>query len=108
MAIIKLETASWGSYLDKFSVNLPQQEAEIMVESLKLGSQIEAQSVRLYSVNYDHKDDIIIVSLEGLEHIIHRPVSIFVDEAEGQVMSLEVIDREDMHHLILLRNKTTS
>jgi hypothetical protein len=103
MAVKKLEKGRWGTYLDQFSIHLPVQVAEVMVESLKLGSRVEAEWVRIFSVNYDHKDDIIVISLEGLEHIIHRPKTIFIDESDGQVTSLEIIDVAEAHHLVLLR-----
>ena len=103
MTIEKLEKARWGTYLDQFSKHLPLQLAEVCVESLKSGGQIEAEWVQIYSINYDHKDDIIVISLDGLEHIIHRPKVISCDESDGLVTSLEVIDMEDTHHLVQLR-----
>jgi hypothetical protein len=103
MAVKKLEKDVWGTYLDHFSTHLPVQLAEVMVESLALGSQVEAEWLRIFSVNYDHKDDIIIIALEGLDHIIHAPKTIFVDEAQGQVTSLEIIDLDEVRHLIQLR-----
>ncbi len=103
MAVSKLEKGRWGKYLDQFSTQLPLQLAEVMVESLKLGSQVEAEWVRIFSVNYDHKDDIIIISLDGLEHIIHRPTTIFIDESGGQLTSIEIIDVGNTHHLVQLR-----
>jgi len=103
MAVKKLEKGHWGTYLDQFSKQLPVQLAEVMVESLKLGSQVEAKWLRVFSVNYDHKDDIIVISLDGLEHIIHRPKTIFIDDSDGIVTSLEVIDVDDTHHLVQFR-----
>ena len=103
MTVKKLENAHWGPYLNQFSKNLPVQAAEVRVESLILGSHVEAEWVHIFSVNYDHKDDIVVVSLEGLEHIIHHPKTIFIDESDGQVTSLEIIDQEDVHHLVQLR-----
>jgi hypothetical protein len=103
MAVKKLDQARWGTYFDQFSKHLPAQLAEVMVESLKLGSQVEAEWLRIFSVNYDHKDNIIIVSLDGLEHIIHRPKTIFIDDSDGLVTSFEVIDVDDTHHLVQLR-----
>jgi hypothetical protein len=69
----------------------------------KLGSQVEAEWLRIFSVNYDHKDDIIIIALDGLEHIIHRPNTIFIDDLDGQVTSLEVVDADHTRHLVQLR-----
>lgn len=103
MTVKKLEKAHWGPYFNEFSKHLPVELAEIMVESLKLGSQVEAEWVRIFGVTYDHKDDVLVISLEGLEHIIHRPQTVFVDESGGMVTSLEAIDADGVHHLVQFR-----
>jgi len=103
MAVKKLEKAHWGVYFDQFSKHLPVELADIRVESLQLGNLVEAEWLRIYGVTYDHKDDILVISLEGLEHIIHRPKTVFIDEAGGLVTSVEAIDAEDVHHLVQLR-----
>ena len=103
MAIKKLGKEFWGLCLNQFSTQMPVQLAEVLVESLALGSQVEAEWVRIFSINYDHKDDIIVIALEGLDHIIHAPKTIFVDDSEGQVTSVEIIDLDDVRHLVQLR-----
>jgi hypothetical protein len=103
VAVKKLETERWGPYLDQISKHLLGQLAEVMVESLKLGGQVEAEWVQIFGVNYDHKDDIVIISLAGLEHVIHTPKTIFIDESTGQLTSVEIIDLADIHHLVQLR-----
>ncbi len=106
MATTKLAHELWGPRLDQFSRDLTAQCAEVTVESLGLGSQLEAEWVRIFSVNYDHKDDIIIISLEGLEHIIHHPKMIFTEEASGQISSVEIIDEAGIRHIVQLRKLT--
>jgi len=103
MAIKKLAKAHWGTYFNQLSIHLPVQQAEVIIESPKLGVQVEANWVRIFGISYDHKDDIIIIALDGLDHIIHWPKTIFVDEADGAVTSLEAIDVDDVGHLVQLR-----
>ena len=98
-----LEKAHWGAYFNQFSKQLPVEQSEVVVRSLNLGNQVEAEWLRIYGVTYDHKDDNLIISVDGLEHIIHRPLTIFVEELEGAVTSLEAVDAADVHHFVQLR-----
>jgi len=38
------------------------------------------------------KDDIMEVAIEGLDHMIHTPRELYVEEEGGELSSLEVID----------------
>jgi hypothetical protein len=103
MAVKKLEKANWGRYFDRVSKNIPLELAEIRVSSLNLGNQVSAEWLRIFGVTYDHKDDILVISLDGFEHIIHRPETIYADESHGELSSLEAIDTSGVKHLLLLR-----
>ncbi len=103
MAIRKLDKENWGPYFDRLSKNLPVEQAEIKVSSLNLGNQTEAEWLRIMGVTYDHKNDILVISLDGLEHIIHRPKVIFVDEINGVLKSFEAMDADDVQHIVQLR-----
>ncbi len=99
----KLERALWRPYLDELSKKLSGEEAEVRVSGLKLGSQVEAEWLPLRGVTYDHKDDILMISLEGLEHIIHNPKSVYVEGANGMLTSLEAVDPDGVKCVLLLR-----
>lgn len=99
----KLERALWRPYLDEFSKKLSGEEAEVRVAGMKLGSQVEAEWVPLRGITYDHKDDILMISLEGLEHIIHNPKTIYVDTGNGVLTSLEAADADGVRCVIQLR-----
>ncbi len=103
MAVKKLEKANWGRYFDWVSKNIPLETAEIRVSSLNLGNQVSAEWLRIFGVTYDHKDDILVISLDGFEHIIHGPESIFADELHGELSGLEVIGTNGVQHVVLLR-----
>ncbi len=104
MAILKLEKDAWGPYFDQMSKTLIGKQAEIEVASLDLGSQIEAEWVPLLGITYDHKDDLIEILLEDLDHLIHQPREVYIDYGVGGLISLEVIDDEDVRQIIKLRD----
>ena len=82
----------WGKYLDRVSRGMVGLRAEIEVASLELGDQIEAQYLPIAGIFYDHKDDLVGVTLEGLDHMIRHPQSIYVEESGDGVAAIAVID----------------
>jgi hypothetical protein len=104
MSIQKLEKTTWRPYFDHMSKILEGKRAEIEVASLKIGDQIEAEWLPLYGITYDPKDDLIEIALEGLDHMIHKPREVYVDQEAVELTSMEVIDAEDFHQIVKLRD----
>src|ERR1700726_2863504 len=102
--IMKLEKSQWRGYFDRVSKALVSKRAEIEVASLKLGDQIEAEWLPLLGISYDPKDDIIEIALEGVDHLIPKPREVYVEENGLELSSLEVIDAEGTHQIIVLKD----
>jgi hypothetical protein len=103
MGTENLDRARWRPYFDLLSRKLSGEEAEVRVAALNLGSQVEAEWAPLKGVIYDHKDNILVVSFEGLEHIIHQPKTIYVNLTNGTLTSLEVVDADNVKCVVRLR-----
>ena len=99
----KLEKSEWASFLDRFDKGLADTQAEIEVASLNLGDQVQAEWVPLIGIVYDPKDDIVEVAVENLDHIIQRPQELYVEEEDGELSSLTVVDDEGVHHVVNFR-----
>lgn len=104
MTIAKLDKEVWHPYFDAMSKVLTGKRAEIEVDSLQLGSQIQAQWLPLLGIVYDPKSDIVEVALEGLDHMIHHPREVYVDIDVTGLTSVEVIDEDDERQVITLRD----
>lgn len=104
MALSKLEKPKWHAYFDHMSKVLDGKRVEIEVDALAIGSQIEAEWLPLLGITYDPKDDVVEVALEGLDHMIHKPRDVFVDQIAVDLSSVEVIDNDDFRHIIKLRD----
>ena len=100
----QLEKSQWRAYFDRMSKALVGKRAEIEVASLKLGDQIEAEWLPLLGISYDPKDDIIEIALEGVDHLIPKPREVYVEENGLELSSLEVIDAEGTHQIIILKD----
>jgi hypothetical protein len=77
MATRKLDKRQWHTFFDRISRLLEGKQAEIEVASLALGDQVEAEWLPLVGIEYDPKDDLVEVALEGLDHLIPKPREIY-------------------------------
>jgi hypothetical protein len=104
MVTSRLEKPQWQAYFDQVSKGLAGKQAEIEVNSLKLGNQTEAEWLPFYGITYDPKNDIVEVVLEGLDHLIHKPREVFVEHDSVEMHSVEIIDQDDVRQIVRLRN----
>lgn len=104
MALTQLAKAQWQAYFDRVSKALPAKNALIEVAGLGLGQQFEAEWVPLLGVTYDPKDDVLVVAVEGLEHLIRDPRQIHVDQEADSLLSFEAVDAGGDHHIVVLKD----
>jgi hypothetical protein len=98
----QLNKSEWQPYFDRVSKALAGEQAEIEVSSLELGNQIEARWVPLLGITYDPKSDVVEVLVEGLDHLIQHPQTVYI-EHNGGLHSMEVIDDSDTRQIVRLR-----
>lgn len=103
MAIRKLEKTEWGPFLGTLSQTLTGQRVEIEVDSLRLGSQVEAEWLPMLGITYEAKSDALDIALDGLDHVVRKPKAIYVDQDSLGVSSLEVIDGDDEQSIVRFR-----
>ena len=103
MSVRKLEKSDFRSFFDHLSKTLKGGEAEIEVASLALGDQVQTRWLPLLGLTYDPKDDVFEVALEGLDHLIHKPQDVYVDDSVGQLTSIEIIDADGGRQIVKLK-----
>jgi hypothetical protein len=104
MATVKLDKAAWHRYFDQMTKSLlVGKQVEIEATSMKFGDQIEQEWIQLLGITYDHKDDLIEILVEGLDHLIHKPREVWVDHGVIGLVSMEVVDADDVKQIIRLR-----
>ena len=106
MTTRKIEKTEWKTFFDGVSKvgGLDTKCAEIEVLGLNLGDHIAAEWVPMLGVDYDPGSDVLEIGLEGLNHLIHRPKMIFVEESAAGLLSISVTDEDDIQHIIRLRD----
>ena len=60
--------------------------------------------VPLDGVVYDPKDDVAELALEGIDHLISHPCEIWVDDEDGVLSTLEIVDAEGTRHIVHFRD----
>ncbi|HUZ90457.1 MAG TPA: DUF5335 domain-containing protein [Methylocella sp.] len=103
MTAQKLEKAEWSPFFNHLSKTLAGSQVEIDVGSLPLGGQVQANWVALIGLVYDPKDDVVEVALEGLDHLIHSPRDISVEQGDGLLASIEIVDAAGARQIIKLK-----
>lgn len=104
MTVSKLEKAQWGPYFDHVSKTLSGKQAEIEVASLAIGAQLEAEWLPFQGIVYDHKNDLVEILLEGLDHLIRQPGDIFIDQGPAGLVSLMIERADGIKEIIRLRD----
>jgi uncharacterized protein YuzE len=104
MAVRKLDKRQWRSFFERVSKNIVGKHTEIEVASLDLGDQIAAEWLPLLRISYDPRDDIIHITLDGLDHTIRAPREVYVDLGPTELTSMEIIDADDVLQIVQLRD----
>ena len=108
MSTKTLDKVSWEDYLNHVSKALGACLTEIEVAGLDIGDQIEAEWIILSGISYDPKDDIVAVDMvskddKNVEHLIHKPVELVVQESADGINSITIVDADDHKQIIHLK-----
>ncbi|MET1083425.1 MAG: DUF5335 domain-containing protein [Burkholderiales bacterium] len=102
MAVQSIAKGNWDSFLAGVSKPLTGKRAEVEVGSLDLGDQIVAERLPLVAISYDHKNDVISIHLEHLDHLIRSPRELYVDFGVTGLACLEIVDGEGARQIVRL------
>jgi hypothetical protein len=101
----KLDKSTWKPFLEQLSESIGAgKHVLIEIASPALVAQIEADWVPLLGMAYDPKDDLVELALEGLDHLIHGPKEIYAETGTEGLQSLDIIDRDEVHHIVLFKS----
>ena len=105
MVAREIDRNGWTPFFDTLTKTLIGKQAEVEVDSLDLGQQIEAEWTPLIGIAYDHQDDLIEIALEDLDHLIHAPERVFVDAIGGDLVAIEIVDGQGNQQIVKLKEQ---
>jgi hypothetical protein len=100
MQSLSLEKQDWQRIFDHISKAEKMQKIAIEVIRADLGAQMEAENVDLEGMSYDPKGGTISIQVGGLEHMIQDPEKIEIAHTGADIVCVEIIGKDDAHHLI--------
>jgi hypothetical protein len=104
MSVQQVDKSGWAVFFDNLTRTLVGKQAEIEVASLDIGDQIEAEWAPLIGITYDHKDDLIEVALEGIDHLITAPKEVRVDYDVGGLIAIEIVESDGTSQIVKLKD----
>lgn len=102
MAYHRIDPSDWPAFFDTFARALVGKRATIKVAALDLGDQIVAERLPLLGITYDRKSDVVMIALEGVDHMIRAPREMHAECGAGVLIALEIIDAEERHQIVKL------
>lgn len=104
MGVVKLEKEKWESYFDNLSKNLPAMEVQLEVVDKEVGDQVEVEYSPLTGLSYDPKDDVFEIQFrETHDHLIYHPQEIYINQEDGKITSIEIVDKEGTKYILRLK-----
>lgn len=103
MQLQRVPKAEWRPFFDHMGKAVLGKSAEVEVASLEVGDQIVAEWVPMRGITYDSRDDLLDVALDRGNHLIRHPQDILVEESEGGLSIVAVVDAAGARHIIRLK-----
>ena len=102
MTLRKLDRSEWHAYCATLSKDVVNSRSETATASLVVNHQTVAQWVPLRGIAYEPKKDLFEVLLQDLDHWVHHPQTLYVDEGKRGVTRLEIFDARGLRHTLSL------
>jgi hypothetical protein len=96
-----IDRAGWTAFFNTLSGMLSGRRVEVETASLDIGDQVVAEWLPLVGITYDDHDDLVDVALGELDHLIHQPRAVRVQEgAQGiETIAIEAADATNVLRL---------
>jgi hypothetical protein len=106
MATQKLDKTRWQPFFDGMpKILLTGKRVEIEVAAIPLGDQVAAEWLPVVGVVYNRKDDLLQVIMEGhVDHMIHHPKEIYIDEGVAGLQSVLVLGSDGTRQILKFRD----
>ena len=100
---LTLEKHAWSSYFDLVSKEIAGEQADIEVNGLDIGAQVETRWVPLSGISYDRRSDLVQVQAGSVDHVIREPMDIAVELDCGALKTVSIVDAGGHRQLVRFR-----
>jgi hypothetical protein len=99
----KLDKPQLRQLFDRITKELKGKHAEVEVAPLRLGDQVQADTLPLLGLSYDPNDDAVAIALQGIDITIIKPRELYFDTVDAQWSELDITDAEGARHILQLK-----
>ncbi|WP_244426175.1 DUF5335 family protein [Rhizobium mesoamericanum] len=100
MGVTVLPKSEWTAYFSRLHNEVEGREIKIEVLGATIGDQVLVRSASLLGATYEPKEDALEISVKGMTHVVDRPQKISIQDDDGRIFAIEVIDAGDRHQLM--------
>lgn len=104
----RVSPGEWRTFFDRFTRqhlrdDIPE-TVTIEVVSPEAGDQFSVKDARLLGITYDSKSKALEVVLDGSDHLVFRPVDIWVveNEADGFIETIDLVRADGTKEIVHL------
>ena len=94
MTLHPVDRSQWAGFCEYLDRELVGKRAEIEVGSAQFGVQVEARWLPILGVAYDARNDVFVITLDGLDHMIFHPLELYAEVGSCGLESLAVFDSQ--------------
>jgi hypothetical protein len=103
MGMQKFDKSKWIDVCAAVSIGVLGKRAEIEVVSPIDGILIGAHWLPIIGIAYDPAKDELKIMLDGVDHLVFKPMEMYLDLGFGGVQSLGILDKDNAWQIVLLR-----
>ena len=105
---IRIRSGERAAYFDSYTKRFLQDNSPELMDleatSLKLGDQFVADGALLAGIAYEGETRTLELAFDTGEHRIYEPKEVWVvEEADGSLISIEIVDREGGAEVVEIR-----
>ncbi|WP_025662053.1 DUF5335 family protein [Rhizobium sp. IBUN] len=100
MGVKVLPKSEWAAYFSRLHKEVKGKEIKVEVLGATIGDQVLVRSAPLLGATYEPKEDALEISVKGMTHVVDHPQKISIQDDDGKVFAIEVIDAGDRHQLM--------
>lgn len=100
MGVTVLPKSEWTAYFSRLHKKVEGKEIKIEVLGATIGDQVLVKSAPLLGATYEPREDALEISVKGMTHVVDHPQKISIQDDDGKVLAIEVIDAGDRHQLM--------
>ncbi|MBW9114743.1 DUF5335 family protein [Rhizobium cauense] len=100
MSVKIIAKSDWASYFSRLHKEVAGKEIKIEVIGVTLGDQVLVKSAPLLGAAYEAKHDTLEFLVKGMTHVVEKPQKVSVQEDNGKMFAIEVVDCDERHQLL--------